>query len=264
MKNRLFGFLLLGAWLSIASCSHYKPANTLADPPALYLSQELLALQKVGKSADSVVAQLAALRPEELYAELNTKEKKLAFWVNIYNGMVQYLLRSQPQLWENRSDFFSGKRITIAENLLALENIEHGIIRGGEAKLGLGIIPKFFQNKFERSFKIKGGDPRVHFALNCGAIDCPPVEIYEAATVHERFDYRSKVYLQKHSRLSEDGSSVTTSPLLSWFRGDFASYGGVNGFLQHYDIIPKTGKKISRSYKPYDWTLATNVYAEPD
>lgn len=262
MKNRIFGWLVLGLLLSFTACGRFKPASTLADPPALYLSQQLLVLQKAGKSADSVVAQLAALRPEELQAELNTKDKKLTFWVNIYNGMVQHLLHSQPQLWDNRSNFFSGKRITIAGNLLALENIEHGIIRGGAAKLGLGIIPKFFQNKFERTFKIKGGDARVHFALNCGAIDCPPVEIYDATTVNERFDYRSKAYLEKHSSLSEDGSSVTTTPLFSWFRGDFASYGGIDGFLQHYDIIPKTGKKITRNYKNYDWTLATNVYAD--
>lgn len=254
-------FLLFFTFVFV-SCARYSPASTLPDPPAIDLSQQLIAVQKAGNSADAIVEQLAELNPNELKAELNSKEKKLAFWVNIYNGMVQHLLSSQPSLWENRGNFFSGDRVTIAGHLMALENIEHGIIRGGEAKLGLGLIPKFFQNKFERSFKIKGGDPRIHFALNCGAIDCPPVEVYEPATVNERLDHRSRLYLQKHTTLSEDGNTVTSTPLFSWFRGDFSSYGGVIGFLRHYDIIPADGKKPSKKYKNYDWTLATNVYAE--
>ncbi|MEL6358019.1 MAG: DUF547 domain-containing protein [Bacteroidota bacterium] len=248
--------------LSLIPFGGYAAANTLPNPSAITLSQDLLTVQKEGQSPETIVQALAILDARELKAELDTREKQLSFWVNIYNGMVQYLLEKEPAFWERRNNFFSTRRFTIAGQFLSLEDVEHGIIRGGEAKLGLGHIPKLFQNKFERTFKIKKGDPRVHFALNCGAIDCPPVEIYDPATVNERFDHRSRVYLKKHTTIAEDGKSLTTTPLFSWFRGDFGTYGGISDFLVHFGILTEENKNIKRKYKNYDWTLATNVWAE--
>ncbi|MEM9836622.1 MAG: DUF547 domain-containing protein [Bacteroidota bacterium] len=251
--------LLLGL---LMSCGRYEAGDTISEPPAVELSKQLLEGLKAGENVDSILQQLANLEPQALKAELNTREEQLAFWVNIYNGMVQHLLITQPELWEKRNSFFSTDRITVAGKLMSPELIEHGIIRGGEAKLGLGLVPKFFTNKFERSFKIKGGDPRVHFALNCGAIDCPPIEIYDPKNLNERLDYRSRVYLEKHTVIDEAEEEFTTTPLVSWFRGDFATYGGVNDFFVHFGILSEQQQGFSRSHKDYDWTLATGVYAE--
>ncbi|MEM6395220.1 MAG: DUF547 domain-containing protein [Bacteroidota bacterium] len=259
MGRLIFYVFLL---LAISNCGKYAIGSERSDPPAEVLSQQLLRLQKAGEEVENVVQQLAELRPGALRAELDTREKKLAFWINAYNGMVQYWLAKQPELWGNRGNFFSGKRIVIAGELVSLENIEHGVIRGTEGKLGLGFIPKLFPSKFERTFKIKNGDPRIHFALNCGAIDCPPVEIYESETVDDRLDYRSKTYLKRQSTLSEDGKTITTTPLFSWFKGDFGSYGGINDFLKHFGILPEDAKGVKRKYTNYDWTLALDVWAE--
>lgn len=251
-------YLLL---ISIFGCGKYAIGSEEPQPSAEVLAQQLLAEQKAGRSAVEIVDQLAKLNPSSLRAELDTREEKLAFWINVYNGMVQYWLNEQPELWGNRGRFFSGKRITIAGELVSLENIEHGVIRGTEAKLGLGFIPKFFPSKFERTFKIRNGDPRIHFALNCGAIDCPPVEIYEAETIDERLDYRSRVYLERNSELSEDGRTITTTPLFKWFKGDFNTYGGINDFLQYFGILNESNRKAKRAYTDYDWTLALDVWA---
>lgn len=257
-----YHFLLLAAFLFLNACGRYQPTEQPGDAMAIELSQELLEVQRAGGSAANLLPRLAELDPRQLAAELDERDEKLAFWINVYNGMAQHFLRGQPELWEDRGDFFSAERFTVAGELLSLEDVEHGIIRGGEAKLGLGFIPKLFQDKFARTFKVKGGEARIHFALNCGAIDCPPVEIYEPATLDERLDHRSRVYLNKHSSLSEDGETLTTSPLLSWFRGDFGSYGGVDDFLVRYDVLTEENKKVKRNYKDYDWTLATDVWAK--
>lgn len=262
--SRFFSFVIVCflALVSLPSCGKYQAAATVNEPSGQELSMQLLNELKGKKPVKSTINQLAALDPQALLKELDTKDKQLAFWVNIYNGMMQHLLTSQPTLWENRQNLFAGERVTVAGKLLSPEMIEHGIIRGGEAKLGLGFVPKFFPSKFERSFKIEGGDPRVHFALNCGAIDCPPVEIYDAATVSERLDHRTKVYLKKHTSVDTQEETIVTTPLFSWFKGDFKTYGGIDDFLVHFGIITEAQKSFARESKDYDWTLATNVYAE--
>lgn len=259
---RLFSIFSVCLLLFFTGCARYSASDEVNEPSGTELSQQLLSEQKAGRSGKAAYESLAELDPKKLVAELNNKNKKLAFWINIYNGMVHYLLTEQPDLWESRNTFFSEKRFTVAGELLSLENVEHGIIRGGEAKLGLGFIPQLFPGKFKRSFKIKGGDPRIHFALNCGAIDCPPVEIYEPATVDARLDYRSKTYLTRVTEVDDTEEVIRTTPLFSWFRGDFRAYDGIDDFLVHFGIITEEQKSYSKDFKDYDWTLEMDVWAE--
>lgn len=255
--------------LMLTSCGRYQPAENF--PPADFsgltpneLSEEILATIKNGQDATSLVDQLAALEPQQLAAALTTRDEKTAFWVNTYNGMVQYLLTRNPQLFDDRGAFFSTPSYTVAGHLFSPNEMEHGIIRGGENRFGLGFIPQFFPNKFERTFRIRGGDSRVHFALNCGAADCPPVEVYVPETFNEQINNRVRKYLKNHSEIKEEeGKKVLyTSPLFSWFRGDFRDHGGIDDFLVEYGILTKENKKMKREYTSYDWTLKTGIWAE--
>ncbi|WP_187270882.1 DUF547 domain-containing protein [Neolewinella aurantiaca] len=265
---RFFPVLLLFV-LSITSCGRYQPADDF--PPADYngpmpnaLSEEILETIKAGQDATALVDQLGALEPADLLSALDTRDKKLAFWVNTYNGMVQYLLTRNPELFDDSSSFFSTPSYTVAGHLFSPNEMEHGIIRGGENRFGLGFIPQFFPNKFERTFKIKGGDSRVHFALNCGAADCPPVEVYEPETFNEQVDDRVRKYLAKHSEIKEEGGKkiLYTSPLFSWFKGDFRDHDGIDDFLVEYGILTEDNKNMKRKYTDYDWTLKTGIWAE--
>jgi hypothetical protein len=261
--------LFTGFFLVLSSCGRYQPAEDY--PPADHdgptpskLSQQILRTLKNGQDATALVDQLAALEPQELAAALDTRNKKLAFWVNTYNAMVQYLLTRNPELFDDSSSFFSTPSFTVAGQLMSPNEMEHGIVRGGENRFGLGFIPQVFSNKFERTFKIDGGDSRVHFALNCGAADCPPVEIYRADSFEEQINNRVRKYLAKHSEIKEkDGKQVIyTSPLFSWFRGDFRDRGGIDDFLVEYGILTEENKKMKREYTSYDWTLMTGIWAE--
>lgn len=227
------------------------------------LSEEILLTLKNNQDATPLIDQLAAYDPKDLAAALDTRNKKLAFWVNTYNGMVQYLLTRNPALFDSRESFFGTAAFTVAGKTLSPNEMEHGIIRGGENRLGLGFIPQFFPNKFERTFRIEGGDSRVHFALNCGAADCPPVAIYRPETFDGQVTTRIKSYLQEHSEIKMEGGEETiyTTPLFSWFRGDFRDHGGINSFLIEYEIIDKDQEDIDRKYTSYDWTLKTGIWA---
>ncbi len=252
--------------LSLLSCGRYQPAEnyTAADPTPNELSQELLQKLKQGGDAGAIIQQLAGLDPNRLAAALDTRANREAFWLNVYNGMVQHLLTEDPSLFDDRGTFFSTPSFTVAGQELSPNELEHGIIRGGENRFGLGFIPQFFPNKFERSFRVKGGDSRVHFALNCGAASCPPVEIYRPETLETQLDARVKSYLSEHTEIKEvDGKrTIVTSPLFKWFKGDFRDHDGVDDFLVSYGIVPAEDKNLPRDYEDYDWTLKTGIWAE--
>ncbi|MEM6771324.1 MAG: DUF547 domain-containing protein, partial [Bacteroidota bacterium] len=230
--------------LLLSACGRYQasedwPPEDFSGPTPNELSEEILRTLKHGQDATALVDQLAAYDPADLAAALDTRDKQLAFWVNAYNAMVQYLLTRNPELFEKREAFFGTRAFTVAGQLMSPNEMEHAIIRGGENRLGLGFVPQFFPNKFERTFKIKGGDSRVHFALNCGAADCPPVAIYAPETFKVQVETRIKKYLSEYTEIKEEGGKrvIYTSPLFSWFRGDFRDHGGINEFLATYGII---------------------------
>lgn len=263
--------LLVFSLLILTACGRYRasenwPPEDLSAPLPNALSEEILRTLKHGQDATPMVDQLATYAPRDLAAALDTRNKKLAFWVNTYNGMVQYLLTRNPELFDDRDSFFGTKSFTVAGQTMSPNEMEHAIIRGGENRLGLGYIPQLFPNKFERTFRIEGGDSRVHFALNCGAADCPPVAIYAPETFDEQVETRIRSYLNKHSEIKEEGGEqvIYTSPLFSWFRGDFSDHGGIDGFLVEYGILPPKNKDMKRKYTNYDWTLKTGIWAEED
>ncbi|THH36327.1 DUF547 domain-containing protein [Neolewinella litorea] len=263
----MYRLLLLLPFL-LLTCSRYQAAGDFSaeqlQPSPNELSQDFLRGLRAGTDVSDIVDQLAGYEPGELAAALDTRDQRLAFWVNVYNGMVQYLLTQKPELYDDRSDFFSTPRFTVAGQELSPNEIEHGIIRGGENRFGLGFVPQLFSSKFERTFRVKGGDSRVHFALNCGASDCPPVEIYAPETYDQQINARVRSYLAEHSEIQErDGKRVlVTSPLFSWFKGDFRDHDGVDDFLVEYGVLEENEKDIKREYENYDWTLETGIWAK--
>lgn len=265
--SRFLPLLLLQLLLTV-SCARFQPTENYvsmdAEMTPNVLSQELLEGLRNNRDVNHIVQSIASLSPENLAAALDTRAKKEAFWINTYNGMVQYLLTEEPKLFDDRSSFFDTPRFTVAGEPLSPNEMEHGIIRGGENRLGLGYVPQIFSSKFERTFRIKGGDSRVHFALNCGASSCPPVEIYYPESLEEQIDARVKNYLADHSTIEERGGKqvVVTSPLFKWFKGDFRDHDGVDDFLVDYGVLNEENKSMKREYEDYDWTLETGIWAE--
>jgi len=172
---------------------------------------------------------------------------------------IQYQLLADPTVFEDRSSFYTNELINIGGSLFSFDLIEHGIIRNSRVKLGLGYLKKWFPSDLEKKFRLKGGDGRVHFALNCGAISCPPVAVYNDENFDQQVEAVIKFYLPKVT--SHDENTVTTTPLFSWFRGDFEGTSGIKKFLSQYDIIDVD--KLSLEYGDYDWTLdLENIYKQ--
>ena len=273
---------LIGCLLLIACSNNIKPYTQSVDlqasdqPPAgilatidqtkvadltpVQLSQALLYYLKEGRSVAEIKERYQSLVPAELTAALDSDPKRKAFWINTYNGFIQEVLMRQPDLYKDRNEFFKLKQLAIAGQALSFDNIEHGIIRDGRAKLSAGYLPDILDSDFEEMMSTMDVDPRIHFAVNCGAKDCPPVHMLDGTTLNAQLDALTKTYLTKTTKHDTDAGTVTVSPLMNWFRGDFGGKNSVNDFLKAYEIIPATVKP-SVEYGDYDWTLALNTYA---
>ncbi len=136
--------------------------------------------------------------------------------------------------------------------------IEHGIIRSSQVKISMGYIGKLFPSKYEKQFRLEKVDPRIHFALNCGAKSCPAVAYYTADRVDDELERAVRGYLKSECEV-KDGE-VAVPMLFSWFRGDFGGKKGIKEFLIKYDIIDNTDYKIS--FIEYDWTLQLGQYTD--
>ena len=222
------------------------------------LSQQLLIAVKYDEDCTSKIDSLANVLPEVLLNDLNTEDSKKAFWLNIYNSFVQLQLKKQPEKYKNRKSFYKAKNITIAKQTLSLDNIEHGIIRHSKNKLLLGYVNKLFVSKFEKKFRCKKLDNRIHFALNCGAKSCPPILFYDSKKIDQQLTEATKGYLLSECEIKNDVIYVPV--LFSWFRGDFHGKKNIKKFLLEYNIINPTQNINTIKFIKYNWTLTLSQY----
>lgn len=213
------------------------------------------------KNAAKSVARLASGREDELIKDLDTEEKAKAFWLNVYNTFAQYLLKKNPELFDDRNEFFSEELITIAGHKLSLDDIEHGIIRRSKNKYSMGYLSKFSVGDFEKKFRLKKTDYRIHFALNCGAKSCPPVALYIPERINDQLDKSTASYLKANTKLNEKENEIYVPKLCSWFKADFGGEDGVIEMLIKYKIIKKN-MRPEVEYQDYDWTLSLSNYTD--
>ncbi len=218
------------------------------------LSEELLLLAIEGKETQMIREKLAIVHPDSLKEYLDTDSKRIAFWVNLYNAYVQYLLRDDPALFDRKGKFFNKKRIPIAGRMLSLDQIEHGIIRKSQWKFGLGRIGKLIPSSFEKKLRVRKRDARIHFVLNCGARSCPPVRILSPEKLEHYMEQATREYLEKSTVYDESRNVVYVTSLFYWFRGDFGNRSGFHKMLTEHGIIPR-GERPNFKKQSYDWTL---------
>lgn len=246
----------------LSSCGIQIPQNKLSSgKQSEYnkMSQDLLERIENNEEVLDLQTSFVELNEDKLISALKTDEQKKAFWLNIYNAYVIVALKRDPKQYEDRGTFFTKKQINIAGHLLSFDDIENGMLRKSQLKYGLGYISKPFRPNFERKLRLVERDYRIHFALNCGANSCPPVQIYKAETVNMQLQKSSETYLKKYSKYSANENKVITTPLTKWFKGDFGGEKGIKEILKDSKIIPKTTNPTVE-YGNYDWTININNF----
>jgi len=239
--------------------------ETASEPfePAL-CAQKLLDAVRTDDPVDPYLTTLAGYDESDLTALREQRNAALAFWLNLYNAGTQMLLDRRSELYESplrTVRFFRATCVTVSGTDLSLDDIEHGILRRGYFKYGLGYVPNPFQRGFTRRMRITQRDWRVHFALNCGAASCPPIAAYTTANIDDELDLATESYLSQEVSSDPEAGRVEVPRLFLWYRGDFGGKSGILTILREFDCIPADASP-KLSYSEYDWELALGQYRD--
>jgi len=180
------------------------------------------------------------------------RDDKLALLINAYNAFTLKLIVDHWPL-ESIMDIpeaerWDAKRWRVGEYTWSLNQIEHEIIR-----------PQFIE-------------PRIHFALVCAAVGCPPLrsEAYDPSRLDEQLESQTQ-YVHQHDTwfaFSAEKKKARLTQLYDWYSGDFdQSAGSPLAFAAQYAPTLQTSLDAANSpeiiWLPYDWKLNSQGNKQP-
>jgi uncharacterized protein DUF547 len=249
---------VLAAWLLTAAA---------AAGPAAFDHSAFDALLRAHVSADGFVdydafaaeASFASYLGRLARADLTglAPAERLAFWINAYNAYTIQLVNAHGERKSIRNigktmgvggGPWRQKVVRAAGQVLDLDQVEHEIIR--------------------KQFR----EPRIHFALVCGALGCPPLrrEAYAGASLESQLDDQARAFLLRSpakNRVDAAARTVYLSPVFDWYQDDFGgSQAAVGRYLAAFQAEgPARALLLSGDfalrYTDYDWSL--NIRPRP-
>jgi hypothetical protein len=196
--------------------------------------------------------ELDRTRPETL-----TEDDQVAYWINVYNAYtIQLIVQHQETA--------SIRNIARTLGLLRLKGPwSVPLVRAGGRRLSLDEVQHtVLGEQFE--------EPRVHFALSCGAMGCPPLrsDAYTGAALLEQLEDQARHFLRDNPAQNRvEARSIWLSPVLLRARRDF----GVTraDFLQAIaPYVPEADQKRLLELRgplresTFDWTLNSQAQAK--
>lgn len=161
---------------------------------------------------DAVAGTFADVTADQL--ESWSKEDQIAFWINAYNVFtLTAIVDHYPIVWRWRNLFtltpwnsirqipgvWSDLRWSVAGTETTLDQIEHETLR----------------TQYQ--------EPRIHAAINCASISCPPLRIepYVGEDLDRQLILAARDYLASDLGLEIDGSTLRLSSIFDWYGDDF-------------------------------------------
>jgi len=193
------------------------------------------------------------------------REEKLAFFLNIYNVLVinANVEVGPPVRIFQRYKFFNKISYVIGGFVFSLNDIEHGILRSN-AKPPYSRRTQFSRNDPRLPFILKKSEPRIHFALVCGARSCPAIKLYDAEHIDEQLDLAARGFLESECELNENKKEIRLSKIMDWYHGDFgATHQEMLRWVCKYlpedkahviDSWLNNNVKFKLSFMQYDWS----------
>jgi len=210
--------------------------------------------------ADTDLAQTLELQRKALAGfdtgTLEAQKESVAFWVNAYNFfMLEQILTERPdgQLVASVWDYggrvnpfvdsvFERKNFVIGGERFSLSQIEKGVLLGEDYQ--------------SRGWK----DARVHFAVNCASVGCPPLreQIYTTANLEALLEENTRRAFNTQRHLRVTGNTLYGTELFKWYRQDFVeAEGSVQAFIRRWITSTMTGLLICRP--TWGWQFSSDV-----
>ena len=233
-----------------------------ADPGSL--SQAVLSEARSLETAEQcprlnrLTARLNGVEPSLIEGDA----ARIAFWVNLYNALLLHRLCQRPVRGSIRRHvrMFAKAGYQVGGRVYSLDLIEHGLLRGNR-RPPIGLRRPLRKADPRLVAAPSRTDPRIHFALNCGARSCPPVQTYRAEELDEQLDAATRAYLAAETEIDPARSRVTLPHLMRLYSADFGSRPEQLRFAARYlpELATQLAEAVGRirvRYGRFDWTAA--------
>lgn len=188
---------------------------------------------------------------------LEGKAESVAFWINAYNFfMLEQILTEQPDgklvssVWDYGGrvnpfvdSVFEREKFVIGGEGFSLNQIEKDTLLGDEYA--------------SRGWK----DARVHFAVNCASVGCPPLrdKVYTAENLERLLAENTRRAFNTDRHLKVEGDTLYVTELFKWYEEDFKeASGSTKAFIEEWaDSAVMEGVVGTSDIKfiNYDWAL---------
>jgi len=112
-------------------------------------------------------------------------------------------------------------------------------------------------NDWERQIRERYHDPRVHVALNCAAVSCPPLrpQAYRAEDLDRVLDENVRAFLHDRTRnpIDWERRRLRLSAIFDWYAEDFGGHAQLPAFVTRY--LGRDLGQFTLSFVDYSWKL---------
>lgn len=253
MKHKLFDQIFVGMALALmvsfpAQAAEFDQSHALFDHVLkIYVKDarvDYAALKAHPQDLNRYLEQVAGVTKPE-FKQWN-EQQQMAFLLNAYNAYTLRLI----------IDHYPIKSIKDIGNFLR-GPWDQPVVKLFDETTTLSTV----ENKMLRA---DYSEPRVHFAMVCASIGCPPLrnEAYVAGRLDEQLSDQAKRFLANKTKNRVDVANHTAylSPIFKWFAGDFEKKSGsVVAFLKPYwpeeERAELENGNFAIRYTDYDWSL---------
>jgi hypothetical protein len=164
-----------------------------------------------------------------------------------------------------RYSFFNNVQIQMGLHVFSFQDLENGILRGNR-KAVASLSPQFASKNDDRiALVMPKVDCRIHFALNCGALSCPPVNNFTVEAIEEELRIVALAFCEDDFQVRIGSDHLHLSKIFSWYQEDFGKSpvemaqtiftflrGKKQQQLKHY--LSEKGNAVKIKYNNYDWS----------
>ena len=189
--------------------------------------------------------------------DLGDRPHQIAFWINLYNALILHGVLHYKVSGSMLRDigFFRRVAYNVGGMRFSADDIEHGVLRGNRRHPYLPFT-QFAKGDPREMMSIEDPDPRMHFALVCGARSCPPISAYDGEQLDAQLDLAAAAFINGiGAQFDPEAKILFLSRIFKWYAGDF---GGREGALRLVDQYLDTSVDIAGArirYLPYDWSV---------
>ena len=102
----------------------------------------------------------------------------------------------------------------------SLDDIQHGVLRGNKPHSNCTQRHLTYNDPRTR-YAMRRCDPRIHFALNCGARSCPQIAIYSSTNLEKALNMATTSYCNAEVDIILENAEVRLSKIFLWYKTDF-------------------------------------------